>query len=454
LRVGLRAIAAVYSPSTPEIESSRPRCRGGGLTPPLALSAVGRRSAEVRGAFRQLRIRVGEHVPDLIRLLLGRRRPVCVGPRQPVEAALDRVARHPLSERNGLLQRSQRGPERRFDLARLVGQEARVAVGVTDVAAEAEQPAFGDVPERPPALRARDARRRKPVDPLAQPVAAALCGVAQGGHPRREGGLALPASGARGNRVRNLFDREHLVDFDAAHRRERHARERRLLGLLHQGEAAHPLDLEEAPGPVVERAGEHDPDHARAIARGRGAEQRVDRGTKAVLARAVRQPKPAPVHEEMRVGRGDDDLAVADALPVLGERRRQLADPRDQLREEAWLLARRVDHDEDRRGEVPRQPARHAAERFESTGRAPDHDDVAGGRSHVGRRVQHAGRAQIAGTASARSAVVQRDRSTRTGTRIPEIRHTAVTADLAVCSKNRVARRGKRSPRVPRRHGL
>jgi hypothetical protein len=163
--------------------------------------------------------------------------------------------------------------------------------------------------------------------------------------------------------------------------------------VLHQREAAHPLDLEEAPGPVVERAGEHDPDHARSVARGRSAEQRVDRRTKAVLARPVRQPQPAPVHEEMRVGRGDDDLAVADALPVLGERRRQVADPGNQLREAARLLARRVDHDEDHRGEVPRQPAHHAAERLESAGRAPDHDDVAGGRSHARSKVQHAGRA-------------------------------------------------------------
>ena len=74
---------------------------------------------------------------------------------------------------------------------------------------------------------------------------------------------------------------------------QRHLGEVRVARVLHDRGAAAALDRDEAGGAVVERAGEDDADGAAAERAGRGAEERVDRRPRQVLAgprRSIRWP--------------------------------------------------------------------------------------------------------------------------------------------------------------------
>jgi len=85
----------------------------------------------------------------------------------------------------------------------------------------------------------------------------------------------------------------------------RHAGEVGLVRVLHDGHAAAALDGEQAARAVVEVAGEHHADHAGAVGRGGGAEEWVDGGAVAVLARAGHEAHAPGLEQQVGVGRCD-----------------------------------------------------------------------------------------------------------------------------------------------------
>jgi hypothetical protein len=73
--------------------------------------------------------------------------------------------------------------------------------------------------------------------------------------------------------------------------------------------------------------------------------------------------------------RGDINASVCNGFPLI-----RMSDERscagEQLRESATVLSSHVDHDEDRRGEVCREPIDQLFEGFYPAGRGPNHEDV------------------------------------------------------------------------------
>jgi galactokinase len=98
--------------------------------------------------------------------------------------------------------------------------------------------------------------------------------------------------------------REHLVDLGGGQGVARHGVEDGLGRVLDDGQAAVRLDRLQAARAVVERARKDDADHACAKSDRRRAEQRVDGGAVAVLARpAGQQDVPARQHQVLVRGR-------------------------------------------------------------------------------------------------------------------------------------------------------
>ena len=69
-------------------------------------------------------------------------------------------------------------------------------------------------------------------------------------------------------------------------------------------------------GAVVQQAGEHEADHARAEGEGGGAEEGVDGRAGHVLPRAGAEEDGAVRHQQVAVGRGDIDPAALERLAV------------------------------------------------------------------------------------------------------------------------------------------
>jgi len=88
-------------------------------------------------------------------------------------------------------------------------------------------------------------------------------------------GRRLFAHQARKQRA-DLVDRKLVVRLGMRQRIERHRADHGIGGLLDDRRAAAQLDGEQACGAVVERAGEHHADHARAVDIGGGADRRAE----------------------------------------------------------------------------------------------------------------------------------------------------------------------------------
>ena len=87
-----------------------------------------------------------------------------------------------------------------------------------------------------------------------------------------------------------LGHRRHRVHRYVLDGAERHPGVGRLVRVLDEGKPAGVLDGQEAGGAVVQGAGKDYADDPRAVAPGRGAEERVDGGPVPVLPRPSRQP--------------------------------------------------------------------------------------------------------------------------------------------------------------------
>jgi len=232
---------------------------------------------------------------------------------------LFRSTRHPLSQRDLLLQRAQRRPQRALQRHALLVVETLRRVGVTHAAAEAQQVALVHLVEHAATGRAGDTGGLSHLE------------HAFGGavelerrlhfQERAAGGRLLRVlAGQLGKQRPHLADGQHVVDVHVFQRAARHHLHQRLVGILHQRQPAAALDRDQAGGSVVQRPGEDDADHSRAEGIGCRPEERVDGRPVAVLAGSADHAHMRIVEEEMVVRRrhvdaiGDDGLAVARVL--------------------------------------------------------------------------------------------------------------------------------------------
>jgi len=97
---------------------------------------------------------------------------------------------------------------------------------------------------------------------------------------------------------------------------ERHAREKRLRGVLDEGHAAAGFDGLQAGGPVVERVREHHADDAPPVGPRRRTEQRVERGAMPVLPGSADDARNPRLKQQMAVVRGYIDASWRDLLTI------------------------------------------------------------------------------------------------------------------------------------------
>ncbi len=147
-------------------------------------------------------------------------------------------------------------------------------------------------------------------------------------------------------------------------------------------------------GPVAPHAGEHDPNAARAIDLGDGAEQGIGRGTDAPQGRGLVERDDRSVgsrtHPHMIIARGHVRRVSHDRGAIGRLDDAQRAHGVEPLGETARELRRHVLHDEDR-GAAARRQARHdVGERARTTGRGGDaHGEHGAPAQRVLGRVNH-----------------------------------------------------------------
>jgi len=97
--------------------------------------------------------------------------------------------------------------------------------------------------------------------------------------------------------------REDVIDFDPPHRIQRHGRHFGFVGILHNRDAARALDEHHAVRAVGHVARHDNTKGAVAEMLHRRPKERIDRRTKAVLARAVGQPHLTAINDQMKIRR-------------------------------------------------------------------------------------------------------------------------------------------------------
>jgi hypothetical protein len=267
-------------------------------------------------------------------------------------------------ERGPILQAAQRGPQRRLDGPALRLGEAVERVEVPDVAAPLQDALLAALGQDAAALRAHEG------EPL----------LVRRRADRRIAGTDVVgkrrAVDERGDRVRDERGGRDGVDGDVGDGVGRHPGVERVLGVLHDGGTAVGLDDGQARRAVVPGAGQHDPDRPGAVFLRSGPEEHVDRGAVVVLAWAAGHAGAAVLHDQVMVGRCDEDVAGAQLLPVLRRAARQIARPAEDPGERARARRRDVQHHADRGREVAGEPRGDRLERLDAARRRADHDKV------------------------------------------------------------------------------
>ncbi len=154
----------------------------------------------------------------------------------------------------------------------------------------------------------------------------------------------------------------HEVHEDVFDRALRHPGEHGVVRILHQRPAPVFLDRQQTSRAVVEGTREHHPQHAPPVRARRGAEERIDGGTVAVLVRAFHDAHVVALHEKVMTRRCDVDAAVQERLSVHRVRRPEGTSSREDLRQAARRFFRNVERNRHGGRQLLRQ---HADERGE-----------------------------------------------------------------------------------------
>ena len=242
-------------------------------------------------------------------------------------------------------------------------------------AAEAEDVAVVHLVQDPAASgtaeRGRIARRALPFAPAVQRDVRLLL------QERWDGRMELDVLvGELADQGSDLHGRKAVVDIDVLQRVAGHVGAEGLLRILNDGHATPLLHGHQSRRPVVERAREDDPDHARPVETRGGAEERVHRGPVPSFGRAAREAHHAIVDHHVAIGRSDVDAALRQRLAVLGVLRRQGPGAGEDAREDALVIGSYVQNHQNRRGKIPGELSDECPQRFHSSCGRPDDDDV------------------------------------------------------------------------------
>jgi hypothetical protein len=176
--------------------------------------------------------------------------------------------------------------------------------------------------------------------------------------------------------LRQFGSARTVIHLALVQRMARHLRVGRVSGVLDQGDAATALDCAQPCGAVVEHAREQNPDDAPTVLGRCGAEQRIDRRSGQVLARAAPQEHAAVVEQQVQIGRGHIDPATLKRQPVARKIGPQRARSIEDVAERAVRVGHGVNDHKKRGGKVAGEIAQHALQRLQSARRSADHDDV------------------------------------------------------------------------------
>ena len=172
-----------------------------------------------------------------------------------------------------------------------------------------------------------------------------------------------------------------MVDVHERARAPGHTRRECLVRILHDRNAARLFDRAQSCRSVVERAGKHDANDSGSEMARRRSEQRIHRRTDAVFRRAVDDAREVAVDHQVMIGRRDVDPAVAGRFAVFGVRRGKPAGTRQDFREHT-AAARQVQDDEDGSPEVTRQLGDDCTDRFDTSCRGPDDNEIVSSHGH------------------------------------------------------------------------
>ena len=172
-----------------------------------------------------------------------------------------------------------------------------------------------------------------------------------------------------------------MIDFHILERAARHPVDQRIVRILDDRQAALILDRNQAGGAIVERAGEHDPDHARPVRISGGSKERIDRRPVSVLARPADHSNVGFVQQQVVIRAGDVDAVGNESFAIVRVLRGHRTCGAEDARKHALVLRSEVQDDEDRGAEVRRQVANEPPQRLDSAGGSTDDDDVAPGHS-------------------------------------------------------------------------
>ena len=160
----------------------------------------------------------------------------------------------------------------------------------------------------------------------------------------------------RGDRVGDLFRREHLVHRAGGNRAEGHAVELRRLGTLAEDEAPGPADVLDAPRPVAAGARQDDGDRAVPHVLRQRAEEMIDRQRQAVPRIAVAQEQPALLDDHLLHRRKEIEHVGLDQGFVLGLPDRHRGPPPEELVHQALEIGRQVLQDDEGHPGIGREP--------------------------------------------------------------------------------------------------
>ena len=129
----------------------------------------------------------------------------------------------------------------------------------------------------------------------------------------------------------NLVHGQAIINLQVAECVTGHVGERRLVGVLYDGEATRELDGDKSGGAVVAQAAEDHPYHARAKDVRCRAEQRVNSGPQPIFGWPATDLDPAVSQYEMPIGGCHDDAPRLNRVPILGLHRGERASPAEDV---------------------------------------------------------------------------------------------------------------------------
>ena len=308
---------------------------------------------------------------------------------------------HSPSQTGALLQYSKGGPEGDVEAVGLLGHEAVGGVAVTDMAAEFENFAVAQFPERPAALRAGEpgggAVQFAGDQCFAAQFRHVLLGFAALQHLLTSLGDGLPCQPLEYGR--HLFNPKNVIDGNVLNGAFRHTGQGRFLRILHDHGAAELFDEAGADGPVIQSAGKDQGDDPRAMASGGGAKQRIDRRPEPVFFGAAGGAQVMALEQQVTVAWGNVDASVADRPPIHGVLGGKSSFSAEQLRQHAAAVRRRMDDDEQRRRQIGGKTTDQFQQGLNSPRRGPDDDDVVSCHQWNRKHGHYRHRDPVAGTA-------------------------------------------------------